>query len=84
MASVDAGAIVDEADQLEAQLAVLEDAVGDHPAEIAGADDQHASQADAGAPAAPQQVAHDLARGVREDDVQQRGRAPSTPRETSR
>ena len=42
MASVVAGPIVHEADQLEAELAVLEDAVGHHPAEIADADDEHA------------------------------------------
>ena len=47
-----AGAVVDEADDLEAELAVLEHLVGDHPAEIAGAGDQHALEADAGAPAA--------------------------------
>jgi hypothetical protein len=34
---VAAGAVVDEADDLVAQLAVLEDLVGDHPAEVAGA-----------------------------------------------
>ena len=58
--------IVDEADQLEAELAVVEDAVRHHSAEIAAADDQHVLQADAGAPAAAQQVAHDFARRVRE------------------
>ena len=47
-----AGAVVDEPDDLEAQLAVLEDLVGDQPAEVAGAGDQDALEADAGAPAA--------------------------------
>ena len=44
---VAAGAVVDEADDLEAELAVLEDLVGDQPAEVAGAGDQHALEADA-------------------------------------
>ncbi len=37
---VAAGAVVDEADHLVAELAVLEDAVGDHAAEVAGAGDE--------------------------------------------
>ena len=41
-----AGAIVDEADDLIAELAVLEHAVGHHAAEIAGAGDEDALQAD--------------------------------------
>ena len=51
-----AGPVVDEADELEAELAVLEDLVGDHAPEIAGAGDQHALEADAGAPAALEQL----------------------------
>ncbi len=62
--------VVHEAGELEAELAVIEDPVRDHPAEIAGADDQHVLEADAGAPPAAQQVAHDLARHVREEHVQ--------------
>ena len=61
-----AGAIVDEADDLEAELAVLEDLVGDDASEIAGAGDQHALQADAGAPAPLERLAHQLARRVGE------------------
>ena len=53
---VAAGAVVDEADDLVAQLAVLQDAVGHQPAEIAGAGDQHALEADAGAPAPLEQL----------------------------
>ena len=60
-----AGPIVDEADQLEAELAVLEDLVGDHPSEIAGAGDQHALEADAGPPAPLERFAHELARRYR-------------------
>ena len=57
-----AGAIVDEANHLEAELAVLEDAIGDHASEIAGAGNQNPLQADAGAPAALQQLADHGAR----------------------
>ena len=42
-------------------FAVLEDAIGDHPAEIAGANDEDALEADAGAPPPAQEVADDLA-----------------------
>ncbi len=38
--------------------------------EIAGADDEHALEADAGAPAAAQQIAHELARAEGEQDVE--------------
>ena len=60
------GAVVEEADDLEAELAVLEDLVGDQPAEVAGAGDQHALEADAGAPAPLERLAHELARRVGE------------------
>ena len=51
------GAVVHETRPAEAELAVLEHAVGDQTAEIAGADDQHALEADACAPAPPEQIA---------------------------
>jgi hypothetical protein len=60
--------IVGKADQLEAEFAVIEDAVRDHSPEVARADDEYVPQADAGAPAALQQIANDLARGVRQRD----------------
>ena len=71
-----AGAIVDEADDLVAELAVLQHAVGQHAAEIAGAGNQNALQPDAGAPPALEQLADRLARRVGEDDGQHRGTAP--------
>ena len=76
-----AGAIVDEADDLIAELAVLEDAVGDHAAEIAGAGDQDALQADAGAPAALEQLAHRFARGVGEHHVEREEQPPDDLRD---
>ena len=74
-------AIVEEADNLEAQLAVLEDLVGDDPPEVAGAGDQHALQADARAPAAFEGFAHELARGVREGHVQDQEEQPDPLRD---
>ncbi len=43
-------AVVDEPDQPESQIAMLENAIGDQPPQIAGAIHQHAPQADALAP----------------------------------
>ena len=80
---VAAGAIVDEADDLVAELAVLEDLVGDQPAELAGAGDQDALQADARAPAPLEQLAHELARREREqhvDDEEERPDRAARPR----
>ena len=53
-----AGAIVDEADDLVAELAMLQDAVGNHAAEVAGARDEDPLEPDTGAPAALEQLAH--------------------------
>ncbi len=75
------GAVVEEADDLEAELAVLEHLVGDQPAEIAGAGNQHALEADARAPAALERLAHELARGVGEDDVDGQEQQPDEPRD---
>ena len=61
-----AGAVVEEADDLEAELAVLEHLVGDHAAEVAGAGNQDALEADARLPAALERLAHELARRVGE------------------
>ena len=56
--------------RLEAELAVLEDPVGDHAAEVAGAGDQDALEADAGAPAALEQPrARTRATRTSSDDV---------------
>ena len=76
-----AGAIVEEADDLEAELAVLEDLVGDQPPEVAGAGNQHALEADARPPAALERFAHELARGVREDDVEDQEQRPDRLRD---
>ena len=54
------GAIVEKADDLEAELAVFEQLVGDQPAEVACAGDQHALQPDAGAPSPLERLAHEL------------------------
>ena len=63
---VAAGAVVDEADDLEPELAVLEDLVGDEPPEVAGAGNEHALEADTGPPAPLERLAHELARRVGE------------------
>ncbi len=63
-------AIVDETDEPEPQLAVLEDAIGHHPPEIAAADDEHAAQSEPRAPAPAQQLAHDLAGHEGEEHVE--------------
>ena len=80
-------AVVDEADDLVAELAVLENLVGDQPAELAGAGDQDPLEADAGAPAALEHLAHQLARRVGQRDVQHeedRPDRPATPRSAPR
>ena len=71
------GTVVDEADHLQAEFAVLEDAIDDEPAEVARAGDEHALEADAGAPAAFHPVAHGHAGQEREPDVEDRGTAPT-------
>ena len=63
-------AVVDEAREPEPHLAVLDDPVRDHPAEVAAAHDEDAPESDARAPAPPQQPAHDLPREEREHHVQ--------------
>ena len=55
---------------------MLEDLVRDQPAELAGAGDQDPLQADAGAPAALEHLAHQLARREGQDDVQHQEDAP--------
>ena len=79
-----AGAVVDEADDLIAELAVLEDLVGDQPAELAGAGDQNPLEADAGAPAALEHLAHELARRERQRDVEHQENRPDRLRHFER
>jgi hypothetical protein len=75
------GAIVDEADKPEPELAVLQNPVRDHAAEIPRADDEHLLEADARAPALAQQVARDLAREVREHDAESEKEDPDPARD---
>ena len=78
---VAAGAIVHEADDLIAKFAMLENLVGHHAAEIAGAGNQDAAQADAGDPAAFQRLADELARQVAEPDVADEEQPPDELRD---
>ena len=80
---VAAGAVVDEADDLVAELAVLEHAVGDHAAEVAGAGNQDAAQADARQPAPLERFADELARRGSRARCCRRGRCAQTSCETS-
>src|SRR3989337_1632702 len=70
VADVVARTVVEEPDDLEPELAVLEDLIGDDAAEIPRARDEHPFQPDAGAPAALERFADQLARGIRERDVE--------------
>ena len=58
--------IVHEPDHVIAELAVLEDAIGDQPSELARAGNQNPLEADAGAPPPLERLAHQLARGERQ------------------
>ena len=73
------GAVVEEPDDLEAELAVLEQLVGHEPAQVARAGNQHALEADTRPPAALERLAHELARGVGEDDVDGEEEEPDRP-----
>ena len=68
--------VVDEADDLIAELAVLEDLVRDEPAELARSGDENPFEADAGAPAALEDLAHQLARREGQRDVEDEEDAP--------
>ena len=78
---VAAGAVVDEPDDLIAELAVLQHAVGQHPAEIAGAGNQNPLQPDAGAPSPLEQLTDRLARGIGERDGQHEKQPPDDLRD---
>ena len=75
-----AGLVVDEADHLIAQLAMFENAIRDHAAEIAGAGDQDAAQPDARQPAPFERFANELARQIPERDVADEEDAPDDAR----
>src|SRR5687768_13035433 len=79
-----AGFVVDEADDLIAELAMLEDAIRHHAAEIAGAGDQNAAQPDARQPPALEGFADELARQVAERDVADQENAPHRARHFER
>ena len=76
-----AGLVVDEADDLVAELAVLEDAIGDDAAEVARAGDQDAAQPDARQPAPFERFADELARQIAERDVDDEEDAPDELRD---
>ena len=63
---------------------MLENLVGDQAAELAGAGDQDPLEADAGAPAALEHLAHELARGVRQRDVEDEEDRPDQLRDLVR
>ena len=71
--------VVDEAHDLVTELAMLEDAIRDDAAEIAGARDQDLSQPDARQPSPFQRFANELARQVAERDVGDEEEAPDDP-----
>ncbi len=76
--------VVDEADDLVAELAMFENLVGDEPSELAGSGDEDALQADARAPASLEHLAHELARRERQRDVQHEEDAPGSLRDFER
>src|SRR5437588_11946332 len=63
--------VIDEADDLIAELAVFEDLVGHESPELAGPGDQNPLEADAGAPPPLQHFSHELAGRERQQDVQE-------------
>ena len=71
-----ARAIVDEADDLIPELAMLQNPVGHHATEIAGAGNQDSLQSDARAPSPLEQLAHRFARAVGEQDVETQEERP--------
>ena len=79
-----ARAIVDKSDHLIAELAVLENLLGDDAAEVAGAGNQDALQADAGFPAPLEHFADELARAERQRDVDDQEQGPDDARDLIR
>ena len=76
--------IVDETDDLIAQLAVLKDSFGDDSTEIASSGYQDALEADARFPAALQHFANELARAEGEYDVEDEEQRPDDSRDLIR
>src|SRR5439155_5770648 len=68
--------VVDEADNLIAKLAVLENLVGHQAPQLARSGDENPLEADAGAPSPFEDLAHQLARRVSERHVQSEEDAP--------
>src|SRR6185295_18064070 len=76
--------VVDEADDLIAQLAVLEYLVGDEPPQLARAGNQDPFEADARPPAPFEHLAYELARGERQRDVEDQEDRPDPLRHFER
>src|SRR4029077_17122351 len=68
-------------DDLIAELAVLEDLVRDEPAQLAGSRDENPLQPDPRAPAPLERFPYELARRVRQRDVQDQEEAPDDLRD---
>ena len=76
--------VVDEADDLIPELAMLQNLVGDQTPELAGARDENALEADAGAPASLQNFSDELARGIGERHVEDEEDRPDGLRDLER
>src|SRR5688572_11033337 len=55
---------------------MLQDAIRNEPPQVASASDKHALETDARAPSTLEQLAHELARRIGEDDVEGEKQAP--------
>jgi hypothetical protein len=76
--------IVHEPDNLIPELPMLENLVRDEPAQLARSGDENLLEPDAGAPAAFQHLAHQLARGVGERHVEDQKHRPGQLRDLER
>ena len=74
---ITASAIVEEPDDLVAELAVLEDFIGHHPSKLPGAGNQNSTKSDARNPAALERFAHQFARQIRENNVENKKDRPA-------
>src|ERR1043166_4153167 len=81
VAEVIARAIVDEADDLIAKLAVFDDLVGDDAAKLARAGDENAPQPEPRLPATLEHFAHDLPQRERQPDVEDDEQRPDRVRD---
>ena len=66
---VAARTVVEEPDDLQAEVPVFEDSVGQQAPEFTRAGDEHPLEADARSPAALEELAHEFARAEGEQDV---------------